>query len=341
MAEGLTYAAAGVDIAAGERAVDLIRPLVASTERAGVIGGIGGFGGLFAVPTDRYREPVLVAATDGVGTKLEIARAVGRLDTIGIDLVAMCVDDLVCQGAEPLFFLDYFATEQLDPDQVRAVVAGIAEGCRQSRCALLGGEMAEHRGTMLPGSFDIAGFAVGVVERSKILDGSAIRPGDLLIGLLSPGLRSNGYSLARAIIDRAGLDLAKPAWVGATRTLGEELLVPSVIYAPTVLDLLATTEVHGIAHVTGGGLAGNVPRMLPDGTAAVIDRSAWSVPQIFSELASHGGVGADEMTRVFNLGIGMVIAVPSGEAALAALGGSAVVIGEIVASDRRGVRLLG
>ncbi|MHB8465446.1 MAG: phosphoribosylformylglycinamidine cyclo-ligase, partial [Acidimicrobiales bacterium] len=205
--KGLTYERAGVDIAAGERAVELIRPLVASTARGGLIGGIGGFGGLFAVPTDRYREPVLVAATDGVGTKLEIARALRRYETIGIDLVAMCVDDLVCQGAEPLLFLDYYATERIDPDQVRDVVVGIAEGCRQARCALVGGEMAEHPGTMIPGSFDLAGFAVGVVERSRVLDGSAVRAGDSLIGLASPGLRSNGYSLARAIVEHAELDL--------------------------------------------------------------------------------------------------------------------------------------
>lgn len=214
MGERLTYAGAGVDIAAGERAVDLIRPLVASTARAEVIGGLGGFGGLFAVP-DGYRQPVLVAATDGVGTKLEIARRAGRFGTVGLDLVAMCVDDLVCQGAEPLFFLDYLAVGRLDPPQVRAVVAGIADGCRRAGCALLGGEMAEHPGVMAGDQLDLAGFAVGVVERDRVIDGSAVGPGDRLIGLRSPGLRSNGFSLVRTVIDRDGLALDGPAWAGA------------------------------------------------------------------------------------------------------------------------------
>ena len=311
---GLTYAEAGVDITAGERAVDLIRPSVASTHRPEVIGGIGGFGGLFALAPGRYREPVLVAATDGVGTKLEIARQAGRVGTVGQDLVAMCVDDLVCQGAEPLFFLDYLAVGKLDAAQAAEVVGGIADGCRHAGCALLGGEMAEHPGVMPPGSFDLAGFAVGVVERSALIDGRAARPGDALVGLLSPGLRSNGFSLARQIIAGNGLALDGPAWPGATSTLADELLVPSVIYAPGVLALIAELDVHAVAHVTGGGIPGNVPRVLPAGLVAVLDRGAWPVPPVMGELCRVGAVSEEEMMRVFNLGIGMVVAVPADQA---------------------------
>jgi phosphoribosylformylglycinamidine cyclo-ligase len=340
--ERLTYAGAGVDIAAGERAVELIRPLVASTARAEVIGGLGGFGGLFAVP-DGYRRPVLVAATDGVGTKLEIARRAGRLGTVGIDLVAMCVDDLVCQGAEPLFFLDYLAVGRLDPLQVRAVVAGIAEGCRRAGCTLLGGEMAEHPGTMAADQLDLAGFAVGVVERDGVIDGSAVRPGDRLIGLRSPGLRSNGFSLVRAVIDRDGLALDGPAWPGADRTLADELLEPSVIYAPAVLAARRTSDgaaaVHAVAHVTGGGLAANLLRVLPDGVVANVDATTWAVPPIQHELIRRGGVDEAEAARVFNLGIGMVLAVSGGSetatiAALAAHDVDAVVIGRVTAGTR-------
>jgi phosphoribosylformylglycinamidine cyclo-ligase len=338
-AGSLTYAEAGVDVAAGERAVDLIRPLVAATRRPEVIGGIGGFGGLFAMPTERYRRPVLVASTDGVGTKVEIARAAGRVGTIGIDLVAMCVDDLVCQGAEPLFFLDYLAVGRLDPEQVREVVAGIAEGCRQAGCALLGGEMAEHPGTMPAGAFDVAGFAVGVVERDRLIDGSAARPGDALVGLMSPGLRSNGYSLARAVVERAGLSLDGPAWPGADRTLADELLRPSVIYAPAVMGLLDVVDVHALAHITGGGLPGNVPRSLPAGTVAVVDRRTWEVPRIFTALADRGGITDEESLGVFNLGLGMVAVVPPADAeraveALGRWGVAAAVVGEVVAGGR-------
>jgi len=344
-ADGLTYADAGVNIAAGERAVELIGPLVASTRRSEVVGGIGGFGGMFAIPPGRYREPVLVASTDGVGTKLEVARVARRVGTIGIDLVAMCVDDLVCQGAEPLFFLDYLAVDRLDPEQVRDIVTGVAEGCRQAGCALLGGEMAEHPGTMPAGGFDVAGFAVGIVERSEILDGSGVRPGDAVLGLLSPGLRSNGYSLARRIIERAGWALDGPAWPGADRTLAEELLVPSVVYSPGVRAVLAAVEVHAVAHITGGGIPGNVPRALPDGTTAVIDRRAWTVPRIFTELVRAAGVADDEAMRTFNMGVGMVVVLPSDAAAsaveiAAGAGIDAAVIGEIVAGGG-GVRLTG
>jgi len=325
----LTYAGAGVDISAGERAVELIRPLVASTARAGVIGGIGGFGGLFALPPGRYREPVLVSSTDGVGTKLELARRAGRLDTVGLDLVAMCVDDLVCQGAEPLFLLDYLAVGRLDPLQVRDVVAGIAEGCRQAGCALLGGEMAEHPGTMDADALDLAGFAVGVVERSEILDGTAARPGDALIGLLSPGLRSNGFSLARAILERI------PAPDRAR--LVTEALTPSIIYAPAVLGLLGAVEVRGVAHITGGGLPGNVPRALPRGTVAVLDRGGWPVPSVQAELIRRGGIDDGEALRVFNSGLGMVVVVAE-EAAAHALkllgdrGVAAALVGTVVAA---------
>ena len=338
MGERLTYAGAGVDIAAGERAVDLIRPLVASTARAEVIGGLGGFGGLFAVP-DGYRQPVLVAATDGVGTTLEIARRAGRFGTVGLDLVAMCVDDLVCQGAEPLFFLDYLAVGRLDPLQVQAVVAGIAEGCRRAGCALLGGEMAEHPGTMAADQLDLAGFAVGVVERDGVIDGSAVEPGDRLIGLRSPGLRSNGFSLVRTVIDRDGLTLGGPAWPGADRTLADELLEPSVIYAPAVLAACRTVTVHAIAHVTGGGLATNLERVLPDGVVAAVDSTTWAVPRIQQELIRRGGVEEAEAARVFNLGIGMVLVVGDGSevatiAALADRDVDAVVIGEVTAGTR-------
>ncbi len=310
-AEPLSYAAAGVDIGAGERAVDLIRPLAQGTLRPEVLGGLGGFGGLFEVPAG-YRRPVLVAATDGVGTKLEVARQAGRFGTVGIDLVAMCVDDLVCQGAEPLFFLDYVAVGKLDPVQVAEVVAGVAEGCRQAGCALLGGETAEHPGTMAVGQVDLAGFAVGVVERDAIIDGRKVRPGDLLIGLGSPGLRSNGFSLVRAIVAAGNLELDGPAWPGATRSLADALLEPSVIYAPSVLALHRSSPVHAVAHITGGGLASNLARVLPPGVVATVDASTWSMPRIQTSLIERGGVSWDEVARVFNLGIGMVVAVEAG-----------------------------
>ena len=337
-ARGLTYAAAGVDVAAADRAVEAMRDLVASTaDRPGVVGGIGGFGGVFAVPSG-YRHPLLVASTDGVGTKMAVATEMGRLETIGIDLVAMCVDDLVCCGAEPMFFLDYQLLGQIDPEQVRAVMTGIAAGCREAGCAIIGGELAEHPGLLAPGQLDVAGFAVGIVERDRLIDGSAARPGDALIGLASPGLRSNGYSLARrALLDVGGRDLSGPAWEGAARTLGDELLVPSVIYAPAVLALLRSgIEVHAVAHVTGGGLAGNLPRVLPAGVDAVVDRSAWTTPRIFDEIAAAGSVEEEEMGRVFNLGVGMVVVVAPRfvDAALGVLAGAgraATVIGELVA----------
>ncbi|HEY8543786.1 MAG TPA: phosphoribosylformylglycinamidine cyclo-ligase, partial [Acidimicrobiales bacterium] len=271
-----------------------------------------------------------------------VAEMVGRYDTIGLDLVAMCVDDLVCQGAEPLFFLDYVAAGKLDPDQVAQIVAGIADGCRQAGCALIGGEMAEHPGAMAPGQVDVAGFAVGVVERDRILQGSTARSGDVLLGLPSPGLRSNGYSLARRVLfEVAGLDVHDELFPG--HTVGEELLRPSVIYSPAIralLDADSDVDVRAVAHVTGGGLVGNLPRVLPDGLDAEVDRSSWEVPRVFTEIQRHGRIDEEEMARVFNLGIGMVVAVPSEQAshALAVLEGAgqrAVEIGQLVPGERR------
>ncbi len=312
---GETYRAAGVDIAAGEAAVERIRDKVRSTYRPEVLGDIGGFGGLVGLPAG-YREPVLVSSTDGVGTKAMVARAARRYDTIGIDLVAMCVDDIVCQGAAPLFFLDYISVGVLDPDQIDALVTGVVEGCRQAGCALVGGEMAEHPGSMEPGEFDLVGFALGVVERDRIITGAHLSAGDVLIGLPSPGLRSNGYSLARRVLfERAGLKLDDELFPG--HTVVDELLRPSVIYAPAVTRLLGDVDVRALAHVTGGGLVGNVPRILPQGVDAQLDRSAWEVPRVFGEIQRLGEIGDEEMARVFNLGIGMVAVVPPDDMARA------------------------
>ncbi len=341
-----TYAATGVDVDAGRRAVDLILPMVASTRRAEVLGDVGGFGGLFGLDTARYEHPVLVAATDGVGTKAAVARAVDRLDTIGIDLVAMCVDDLVCQGAEPLFFLDYISTGALEPSRMAELVSGVAEGCRQVGATLLGGEMAEHPGIQEPGEFDLVGFAVGVVERDAILGPSRVSPGDVLLGLPSPGLRSNGYTLARhVLLDRFGLTFESPAWPGAATTVAEELLRPSVIYTPAVRAALAAADVHAAAHITGGGLEGNVPRALPPGCRALVERGTWEVPRIFGEIRRLGPVDDHEMVRVFNLGLGMILVVAPDNAddALAALssaGVKAVTVGRVVAGEH-GVDLVG
>jgi phosphoribosylformylglycinamidine cyclo-ligase len=338
-----TYAAAGVDIAAGDKAVALLGPITAATDRPGVMGGIGGFGGLFRLGADRYRDPVLVAATDGVGTKLVVARDTGRCDTIGIDLVAMCVDDLVCTGAEPLFLLDYLAVDAVVPEQVASVVAGVAEGCRRAGCALLGGETAEHRGLMGQGHFDLAGFAVGVVEADALWGPDRVRPGDALIGLASPGLRSNGYTLARhVLLERAGRPLDGPAWEGAPRTLAEELLEPSVIYTPAVLAAgrACGPGLHAVAHITGGGIPGNLSRALPPDADADVDRGAWAVPRIFTEIQERGRVADDEMAQVFNLGVGMVVVVDEGVAApamaaLSAAGVTPTAIGRVVPGTGR------
>jgi phosphoribosylformylglycinamidine cyclo-ligase len=335
---GATYAAAGVDIAAGDAAVERIKSLVASTARPEVLGGIGGFGGRFAFDAARYEQPVLVASTDGVGTKALVAQAAGRFDTIGIDLVAMCVDDIVCVGAEPLFLLDYVVTGKLDAEQMEALVAGVAAGCRQAGCALLGGEMAEHPGVMAPGEFDLAGFAVGVVERARTLGPELVGAGDVLVGLASPGLRSNGYTLARhVLLERAGLSLDAPAWDGAERTLADELLLPSLVYAPAVLAALAAAGpagLHAAAHITGGGIPGNLGRVLVPGTDAVLDPGTWTRPRIFDEIQRHGDVADTEMARVFNLGLGMVLVVAPSSAdavmgALAGAGHRASVVGRV------------
>ncbi len=307
---GKTYREAGVDISAGEEAVERIKDKVRSTFRPEVIGDIGGFGGLFSFADHRYRHPVLISSTDGVGTKALIAQAVGRFDTIGVDLVAMCVDDIVCQGAEPLFFLDYIAVGKLDPDHIEQLVEGVAEGCRQAGCALIGGEMAEHPGAMEPGEFDLVGFAVGVAERDQLLTGEKVVPGDVLIGLPSPGLRSNGYSLARhVLLDEGDRRLTDPAFEGSPHSLADELLRPSVIYAPAIAALQRVVDVHAIAHVTGGGLPGNLPRVLGKHVDAVVDPGTWESPRIFAEIQHAGDVSEDEMRKVFNLGIGMVVVV--------------------------------
>jgi phosphoribosylformylglycinamidine cyclo-ligase len=311
---GSTYAAAGVDIGAGEEAVRRIKDAVRSTFRPEVIGDIGGFGGLFQFPQHRFTHPVLVSSTDGVGTKAVVAQRAGVFESIGIDLVAMCVDDIACAGAEPLFFLDYIAVGKLDPDHIEQLVTGVAKGCREAGCALIGGEMAEHPGAMEAGEFDLVGFAVGVAERDRILDGSGIQPGDALIGLPSPNLRSNGYSLARRVFfDIAGRSLDDPAWDGAHHTLGEELLSPSVIYSPAIAALLRVVDVRAVAHITGGGIPGNLNRVLTESLDAVVDRGTWEPPRVFTEIQQLGSVSDEEMAKVFNMGIGMVAVVPADE----------------------------
>jgi phosphoribosylformylglycinamidine cyclo-ligase len=282
-----------------------------------------------------------VSSTDGVGTKALVAKAVGRFDTIGVDLVAMCVDDIAAQGAEPLFFLDYIAVGRLDPDHIEQLVEGVAEGCRLAGCALIGGEMAEHPGAMEPGDFDLVGFTVGVVERDLLITGELVRPGDTLVGLPSPGLRSNGYSLARRVLlERARLPLAGPAYDGAPHTLADELLAPSVIYAPAVNALCRAVDVRAIAHITGGGIAGNLVRVLPRSCDAVVRRDAWERPRIFGEIQMRGDVADEEMAKVFNLGIGMIVVVPPEDAfraldVLRSRGHQAVEIGEVTPGERR------
>ncbi|HEX6476678.1 MAG TPA: phosphoribosylformylglycinamidine cyclo-ligase, partial [Acidimicrobiales bacterium] len=321
--------------------------VVRSTYRPEVVGDLGAFGGLFALATERYRQPLLVATTDGVGTKAQLASVTGRLDTIGVDLVAMCVDDLVCQGAEPLFLLDYLATGQLDPGRVECVVTGVAEGCRQAGCALIGGETAEHPGSLASDDFDLAGFAVGVVERDDLLGAARVGPGDVLVGLVSPGLRCNGYSLARrALLEVGGRSLDDPAYDGAAHSLADELLEPSVIYAPAVLALTREVGVRALAHVTGGGIVANLARVLPSGCDAVVDRSAWPVPPVFGEIQRAGQVPDEEMDRVFNLGLGMVAVVAPEDAGravevLGARGRQALPVGRILPDGRRRVHLEG
>lgn len=340
---GATYAGAGVDIEAGDEVVRRIRASAASTARPGVLDGIGGFAGSFALDTDRYRRPVLVSSADGVGTKLLVARATGRYDSVGVDLVAMCVDDLVCVGAEPLFLLDYIATGRVHAARLEALVRGVADGCRAAGCALLGGETAEHPGAMDPEDVDIAGFAVGVVESGDELGPARVEAGDVLVALLSPGLRSNGYSLARhVLLERCGMPLDGPAWDGAAHSLADELLRPSEVYAQPVLAAARTGGLHACAHITGGGLPGNLPRALPGHLDALVTRGCWTVPPIFGEIARLGPVGEHEMLRVFNMGVGMVLvtaaaAVDSVLAAVtaAAPGVGTAVVGSVVPGTGR------
>lgn len=339
-----TYKDAGVDISAGNSFVNLIKPLVKSTSRPEVMAEIGGFGGLFSLNTSKYKNPVLVSGTDGVGTKLKIAFMADVHDTVGIDLVAMCVNDIIVQGAEPLFFLDYLATGRLLPEKAADVVKGIAEGCRQAGCALIGGETAEMPGFYVDGEYDIAGFAVGVVDRDRIIDGSGIAVGNRLIGVASSGLHSNGYSLARKLVfERMGLSIDS-VFPGTGKTVAEELLVPTRIYIRSIQNLLKDYTINGIAHITGGGLLENVPRVLPKGCRATIHLSHWERPVLFDVLRDAGNVERNEMYRTFNMGIGMVLAVSEHDAEdmldrLHGLGEQAWVIGEITSCPEESERV--
>ena len=363
------YAAAGVDVAAGERAVQLMRAAVESTRRPEVLSGIGGFGSAVTIPS-RYRSPVLVSSTDGVGTKTAIAAALDRYDTIGRDLVAMCVDDVACSGAEPLFFLDYVAVGRLDAEQVAELVSGVAAGCRDAGCALVGGETAEHPGLMQPGEFDLAGFCVGVVESDERIDSSSARPSDVIVGLRSSGLHSNGYSLVRSLMTSWDLDLARPYQEQLQRTLGADaasdaigaepehalatlgdvLLTPTTIYTAglrraRVALREAGQDIRGLAHITGGGLRGNTARALPSGLGARLDPSSWRVPSVARLMAALGGLDDEELRSTFNAGIGM-IAIVSETAAAAALsafageGFAPALIGEVVTVDHDGPRYI-
>lgn len=342
-----TYKEAGVDIEAGNSFVQKIKPLVKSTFRPEVMTEIGGFGGLFSLNAAKYKNPVLVSGTDGVGTKLKLAFMADRHDTVGIDLVAMCVNDIIVQGAEPLFFLDYLATGHLEPDKAAQIVSGIAEGCRQAGCALIGGETAEMPGFYSAGEYDIAGFTVGVVERDLIIDGSSITDGNRLIGIASSGLHSNGYSLARRIIfDRMGLSV-NDQLPGMNISVADALLAPTRIYVKAVLNLLKDFRINGIAHITGGGLIDNVPRVLPKGCKARFKLGSWEMPPIFSLLQQAGNVEQVEMYRTFNMGLGMILAVNEAEvddilARIQGLGEKAWLVGEIALrnDDEEQVELL-
>lgn len=333
---GLTYADAGVDIDAGNAMVEEIKPLVRATRRPGADAEIGGFGGLFDLKAAGFIDPILVAANDGVGTKVKIAIETGIHHTIGIDLVAMCVNDLIVQGAEPLFFLDYYATGKLEPAVGAAIVKGIAEGCVQSGCALIGGETAEMPGLYAKGDYDLAGFAVGAAERGTLLPKPGIAVGDRLIGLPSSGVHSNGFSLVRRIVETSGLAWDAPAPFEPTKSLGAALLEPTRLYVKPMLQALkATSSIKAMAHITGGGFPDNIPRVLPDGVGVRVDLSAIKVPSVFGWLASVGGVAQDEMLRTFNCGIGMIVVAEAGKAdeamaALRATGQDAVFLGEIV-----------
>ncbi len=340
----ITYKDAGVDIDAGNRFVDMIKPLVKQTNRPEVLTDIGGFGGLFSLNSSKYKRPTLVSATDGVGTKLKLAFMMDKHDTVGIDLVAMCVNDVIVQGAEPLFFLDYLATGKLAPEKAVEVIKGIAEGCKQSNCALLGGETAEMPGMYTDGEYDLAGFTVGVVDNDEIIDGSSITKGDRIIGIASSGLHSNGYSLARKVfLEAMQLNLNdKPN--DLSQTLGEELLTPTRIYVKSILNLMRDFTVKGVAHITGGGLLENLPRVLPQKCKAIVDRNSWEKPAIFEMLREGGNIPEEEMYRTFNYGIGMVIVVPETEVddiigRLSGLNEKAYLIGEIVQASEPSVVL--
>ena len=309
-----TYREAGVDIQRGDEFVKRIGPLVRSTFRPEVMGDLGGFGGLFRFPSDRYREPILVSGTDGVGTKVTLARMMNRHDTIGIDLVAMCVNDILVSGAEPLFFLDYLATGHLEIDVAEAIVQGIAEGCRQAECALIGGETAEMPSCYPAGEYDLAGFSVGVVERSEMLGKEKIQLGDVVIGVASSGLHSNGYSLARRVLFEEQGWTPEAQVPDLSELLGEALLRPTTIYVKLVKALLSKSRLHGLAHITGGGITGNLPRILPEKFGAVIDRKSWEPPSIFAIIQQAGKIDLEEMFRVFNMGVGLIVVAPSDEA---------------------------
>ncbi len=339
---GLTYAEAGVDIEAGNALVDRIKPAAARTSRPGTMAGLGGFGALFDLKAAGFDDPILVAATDGVGTKLRIAIDTGIVAGVGIDLVAMCVNDLICQGAEPLFFLDYFATGKLDIDHAAAVVEGIAEGCHRAGAALIGGETAEMPGMYAAGDFDLAGFAVGAMERGRMLP-AGVTEGDVLVGVASSGVHSNGYSLVRRIVEKSGLGWADACPWG-NGTLGEALLSPTEIYVKGAKTALAEESLHALAHITGGGLTENLPRVLPDGLGAVIDLSAWSLPPVFQWLAAEGGLDPAEMLKTFNCGIGMIAvvkaeAVQDAQSSFAEAGHQTMVIGSV--TEGRGVSYRG
>jgi len=337
--EELTYRAAGVDIEAGDEAVRLIKKDVESTHTPGVMGALGGFAGLFELPGG-MDEPVLVSGTDGVGTKILLAQEAGCLDTVGIDLVAMSVNDVLTVGAKPLFFLDYVAVGRLEPEEMARLVAGVAEGCRQAGCALLGGEMAEMSGLYDPGEFDLAGFCVGIAEKKKLLDGSRIKAGDVVVGLASNGVHSNGYSLVRKVLEKGRLGLNEPL-PGLDEPASDTLLEPTRIYVRSVLRLLeGGVPVGGMAHVTGGGIAGNLSRVIPEGLSARIRVAEWTVPPVFAALQQVGGIARGEMFRAFNMGLGYLVVVPSAEAerALESLrdaGEEATVVGEIAPGSER------
>ena len=341
---GLNYKDAGVDIDAGEALVEAIKPLAKSTAREGVASGLGGFGAMFDLKAAGYDDPVLVAGTDGVGTKLKVAIEAGKHDTVGIDLVAMCVNDLVVQGAEPLFFLDYFATAKLDVEAGTDIVSGIAEGCRRAGCALIGGETAEMPGMYASGDYDLAGFSVGAVERDAILTGGNVGEGDVILGLAASGLHSNGFSLVRRVVEHAGLDYAAEAPFQPAATLANALLEPTRIYVKSCLAAIADGGVHGLAHITGGGLLENIPRVLPDGLGADIDAAAWTLPDVFVWLARAGGIVQNEMARTFNCGIGMTVIVDAERAedlsrVLTDNGETVTTIGRVVKRDGGGVVL--